>query len=78
MGLGFPLAETKPTEPPGCLILEDLQTLHIPANKKLDVWTQYMLLLFFQENFETKGDLLKILKNHRPDVSKDIVCGDTM
>ena len=31
----------------GCLILEDLQTLHIPKNKKLEVWTQCRLLLFF-------------------------------
>ena len=35
--------------------LEDLQTLPIP--KKLQVWTQYRLLLFFQEDFEAKGDL---------------------
>ena len=33
--------EDKFPEPPGCLILEDLQTLHIPPNKKLEVWTQY-------------------------------------
>ena len=25
--------------------LEDLQTLNIPTNKKLEVWTQYRLLL---------------------------------
>ena len=35
--------EDKAPEPPGCLILEDLQTLHIPTNKKLEVWTQYRL-----------------------------------
>ena len=39
--MGLPLVwRTKP--PPGCLILEDLQTLYIPSNKKLEVWTQYM------------------------------------
>ena len=38
---------TKPPEPPGCFILEDLQTLHIPTNNKLEVWTQYRLLLSF-------------------------------
>ena len=46
--------------------LEDLQTLHIPTNKKLEVWTQYRLLLsflpwwlllFVQEHFEAKRDL---------------------
>ena len=26
-------------------------------NKKLDVWAQYRLLLFFPENFEEKRDL---------------------
>ena len=47
-GLGLHLvSRTKPPEPPGCLILEDLQTLHIPTNKKLEVWTQYRLLLSF-------------------------------
>ena len=40
-GLGFPLvSRTKAPEPPGCLILEDLLTFHIPTNKKLEVWTQ--------------------------------------
>ena len=35
--LGLSLAlRTKPTEPPGCLILEDLQTLHISTKKKLE------------------------------------------
>ena len=41
------VSRTKPPEPPGCLFLEDLQTLHIPTNKKLEVWTQYRLLLSF-------------------------------
>ena len=37
-----------PTEPPRCLILEDLQTwIHISTNKKLEVSTQYRLLLSF-------------------------------
>ena len=40
----------------GRLILEDLQTLHIPTNKKLEVWTHWRLLHFFQENFDAKGD----------------------
>ena len=86
-GLGLPLvSRTKPCEPPECLILEDLQTLHIRTNKKLEIWTQYRLLLsflggyfflslvatslfpwwlllFFQEYFEAKGDLYKILKS---------------
>ena len=58
---------TKPPQPCGCKIVEDLQTLHIPTNKKLEVWTQYRLqatsffpwwlLLFFQENFMAKEDL---------------------
>ena len=60
VGLGLPNAP----EPLRCLILEDLQTFHIPKNKKLEVWTQYRLLFpwwlhvlhFFQENFEAKGD----------------------
>ena len=47
-----------PPEPPGCLILEDLQPLHILTNKKLEVWTQYRLLLF-QKYFEAQGDLKK-------------------
>ena len=38
----------------GCLILEDLQTLHIPTNKKLEVCIQYRLLLSF---LEAKEDL---------------------
>ena len=49
--------EDKAPEPPGCLILEDLQTLHIPTNKELEVWTQYRLLLSFLKTFEAKGDL---------------------
>ena len=66
VGLGLPLVyRTKPPEPPRCLVLEDLQTLHVPTNKKLEVWTQYRLLLsflggdfsYFQENVEVKGDL---------------------
>ena len=54
-------------------IFEYLQTPHIPTNKKLEVWTQYRLHLFFQENVEAKEDLQrilksgKILKNYRPE-----------
>ena len=45
VGLGLLLVwRTKPPEPPGCFILEDLQTLHIPTNKTLEVWTQYRIL----------------------------------
>ena len=65
--LGLPLVRPriKTSEPCGCLILEDLQTLHIPTNKKLEVWTQatsfipWWLLLLFQENVEAKRDLKK-------------------
>ena len=46
-GLGLPLvSRTKHPEPPGCLIWEDIQTLHIPTNKTLEVWTQYRLFLY--------------------------------
>ena len=44
-GIPFGREDKAPPEPPGCLIWEDLQTLHIPASKKLEVWTQYKLLL---------------------------------
>ena len=65
-GLGLPLvSRTKPPEPPGCLIMEDLQALHIPTKQEtrgLDTiqatsFFPWWLLLFIQENFETKGDL---------------------
>ena len=37
-GLGFPLVRgTNPPEPPGCLILEDLQTLHKQETIGLDI-----------------------------------------
>ena len=42
--------EDKAPEPPGCLIL-DLQTLHIPTNKKLEVWTQYRVPLSFLDGY---------------------------
>ena len=55
---------------PGCLILEVLQTLHIPTNKKtrgLDTiqatsFFPWWLLLFLQEHFE--AICKKILRNH--------------
>ena len=48
VALSLPLVlRTKSPEPPGCLILEDLPVLHIHTNKKLEVWTQYRLLLSF-------------------------------
>ena len=53
------VSRTKPPEPPGCLILEDLQTLRIPTNKKLEVWTQYRLLWFALVATSLLGDLLK-------------------
>ena len=67
---------TKPPEPPGCLILDDLQTLHIPTNKKLEFWTQYRLLLSFLGGYfssfknilRQRGICKKILRNHRPTV----------
>ena len=65
-GPGSPFSpEGKDPEPPVCLILEDLQTLYMPTNKKLEVWTQYRLLFSFfggyfssfKKSFEAKGDL---------------------
>ena len=70
---------TKPPEPPGCLILEDLQTPNIPTNKKLEVWTQYRLLLSFLGGYFSSFKKMlrqreictkilksgKILRNHR-------------
>ena len=35
-GSPFGLEDKAPPEPPGCLTLKDLQTLHIPTNKKLE------------------------------------------
>ena len=72
-GLGL---EDKAPEPPGYLIFEDLWTLHIPTDKKLEVWKQYRLLLPFlggyfssiktiwRQRFVTNPE---ILRNHRPD-----------
>ena len=78
-GSPFGLEDKAPPEPPGCLILEDLQTLHIPTNKKLEVWTQYRLpLSFLGDYFSSFKKILrqrkickkilksgKILRNHR-------------
>ena len=62
---------TKPPEPPGCLILEDLQTLHIPTNKKLEVWTQHRLLLMafslLPTTFLGRGRFIKKILKSRPD-----------
>ena len=59
-----------PPPPPkrtGCLIWEGLHTLHIPTNKKLEVWIQYRLLLsFLRDYFEAKRFVkinLEIRKN---------------
>ena len=58
-----------PPQPPGCLILKDSQTLHIPTNKKLEVWTQYRLLLSFLGGyFSSFKKKPKIRKN--PEKSK--------
>ena len=47
-GLGLPLvSRTKPPELTRCLSLEDLRTLHIPTNMKLEVLTQYRLRISF-------------------------------
>ena len=46
-GSPFGLEDKAPYKSPGCFILDDLQNLHIPTNKKLEVWTQYRLLLSF-------------------------------
>ena len=63
---------------PGCLNLEGLQTLRIPTNKKLEVWTQYRLLLSFLGDYFSsfKNKIMrqreicykKILKSHKPAV----------
>ena len=68
-GSPFDLEDKAPPEPPGCLIWEELQTLHISTKKKLEVldtiqatsFFPWWLLLFFQEDFEAKGDLQKFL-----------------
>ena len=44
-------------------ILEDFQTLHIPTNKKLEVWAKYRLLLSFFGWFWGKGSFVKINPN---------------
>ena len=44
---GCDLTKVNNPEQMGCLILEDLQTLHIPTNEKLDIWTQCRLVLYF-------------------------------
>ena len=65
-GLVLPLVwRTKPPDPPGCLILEDLQTLHIPHKQETrgfdtiqaTYFFPWWLLLFFQEHFAAKVDL---------------------
>ena len=56
-GLGLPLVLRTQPWTSWCLILEDLQTLHIPTNKKLLVWTQYRLVLLI--NFWGKGRFMK-------------------
>ena len=61
-GLGLPLV-LEDNKPPGCLLLEDLQTLHIPINKKREVWTQYRLLRSFLGGYFSS--FKKILKQSR-------------
>ena len=67
MGLGLTLVseDKAPPEPPGCFILEDLQTLHIPTNKKLEVWIQYRLLLSFLGGYLSSFEIRKNPENHR-------------
>ena len=55
-----------PPEPPGCLILEYLQTLHIPTNKKLEIWTQHRLLLSFLCGYFSFGRFVK-----NPEIEKN-------
>ena len=57
LGSLFIVLRTNPPKPPECLVLENLQTLHIPTNKKLEVWTQYRLLRSFL------GDYFSSFKN---------------
>ena len=40
-GYPFGLEDKAPLNFMDVSFLEDLQTLHIPTNKKLEVWTQY-------------------------------------
>ena len=67
-GSPFSLEDKAPPEPPGHLIVEDLQTLHITTNKKnrgLDTiqassFFPWWLLLFFQgEIFFLNPEILK-------------------
>ena len=51
-----------PPEPPGCLILENLQTLHIPTNKKLEVYTQNRLLSLVAAPLISRKYLLVIFR----------------
>ena len=48
--------EDKTPEPPGCLVFEDLQSLRIATNKKLEVWTQ---ATFFFISFVATSHLSK-------------------
>ena len=55
-GSPFRLEDKVPVKPPGRLILDDLQTLQIPTNKKLEeVCTQYWLLLSFPGGYFTSS-----------------------
>ena len=77
-GSPFGLEDKAPLEPPGCLISEDLQTLHIPTNKKLEVWTQYRLFLSFFlggyfSSFKISWNQEKTLRNYRSDREPPLV-----
>ena len=77
IGPGSPFGlDDKAPEPPRCLILEDLQTLHVPTNKKkLEVRTQYRLLLsFFGGYFSSFKKMLRqkeICKKKNPEIRKN-------
>ena len=67
-----------PPEPPGCLILEDLHSPHPHKQETTGLDTiqatsffPWWLLLFFQENFEAQGDLLKILRENKTGYMKE-------
>ena len=83
-GSPFGPEDKSPPEPPGCLTLEDLQTLHIPNKQEtggLDTIqaTSFFpgwLLLFFQNNVLGKERFVKTIlksgkipRNHRHDMT---------
>ena len=52
--------------------LTNLQTLHIPTNKKLEVWTQYRLLISLVDTYlllRKFGGKVRFVKN--PEIRKN-------